>query len=118
MNNGINSTFDSRKHTVHRVAERVLVNRNYDDEILEYDIALVQIKQCDEGKCYKFSTHIRPIALPQSELCQKQKKKRKSNKSKVFFIILKSEIMIIGFGLLKTSFILFTKYVCYSKNAN
>ena len=82
MYNGINSTFDSRKHTVHRVAERVLINRNYDDKILEYDIALVKIKQCDEGKCYKFSTNIRPIALPQSELCQKQKKKRKSKKSK------------------------------------
>ena len=82
MYNGINSTFDSRKRTVHRLAERVLINRNYDDEILEYDIALVKIKQCDEGKCYKFSTHIRPIALPQSELCQKQKKKRKSKKSK------------------------------------
>ena len=88
MNNGINSTFDSRKHTVDRFAERILINRNYDDGILEYDIALVKINQCDLDKCYKLSSHIQPIALPESELCQKQEtenrklKKRKRKKKK------------------------------------
>ena len=82
--NAIHLILHSRKYYVDRIPERILINKNYDDGILEYDIALVKINKCAWKKCYKFSSHIRPIALPQSQLCQKQKKigKRKGKRRK------------------------------------
>ena len=80
----IHSILNSRKETVDRTPERILIHKNYDDESLEYDIALMKINRCFMGKCYKFSSHIQPIALPRSQLCQKQKKvkKRKGKRPK------------------------------------
>ena len=64
-----------------RIPERILVHKRYNDDTLEYDVALVKIKKVE------ITSHIKPISLPDSKLCHDRKRKkrikRKAKKKKV-----------------------------------
>ena len=57
-----------------RSPERILVHPEYDDETLEFDIALVKIK------AVTFSSHIQPVALPSIRQLNSGRKRRKLGK--------------------------------------
>ena len=69
-----------REPHIDRNPERILIHKQYDDDTLEYDVALVKIKKVE------ITPHIKPIALPESKLCHDRKRKRpikrKERKSK------------------------------------
>ena len=64
-----------------RIPERILVHKRYNDDTLEYDVALVKIKKVE------ITSHIKPISLPDSKLCHDRKRKkrikRKAKKNRV-----------------------------------
>ena len=53
-----------------RIPERILVHKQYNDDTLEYDVALIKIKKVE------ITSHIKPISLPDSKLCHDRKRKK------------------------------------------
>ena len=62
-----------RKPHVDRSPQRILIHPEYDDDTLEFDIALVKIK------AVKFSSHIQPVALPATDLASGRKRRKLRN---------------------------------------
>ena len=54
-----------------RRPERILLHRKYDDDSLEFDIALIKINPVE------ISPHIKPISLPRPKQCGRKRKKTK-----------------------------------------
>ena len=69
-----------REPHIDRNPERILIHKRYNDDTLEYDVALVKIKKVE------ITSHIKPISLPESRLCfdreRRKQIKRKERKSK------------------------------------
>ena len=65
-----------RKPFVDRDAERILIHPEYDDDTLEFDIALVKIK------AVKFTSHIQPVALPATQLAIGRKRRKLAKETK------------------------------------
>ena len=54
-----------------RFPERVFLHSKYDDETMDFDIALIKISPVE------ITSHITPIALPAPKECRKKRQKRR-----------------------------------------
>ena len=55
-----------------RFPERVFLHSKYDDETMDFDLALIKINPVE------ITTHITPIALPDPKECRKKSQKRRN----------------------------------------
>ena len=63
--------FLNRKPHVDRFPERVFLHSKYDDETMDFDLALIKISPVE------ITSHITPIALPDPKECRKKRRKRR-----------------------------------------
>ena len=60
-----------------RFPERVFLHSKYDDETMDFDIALIKISPVE------ITSHITPIALPDPKECRKKRRKRRKTGKRI-----------------------------------